>query len=511
MDTIWKFLGILLVSVLTYLSYGHIAYENLLKAPILLLNQTSGVANKGLPKGLKISGLSMDVADIVGRIQQELQYSSKTITKLEQELQDIKKNYTNENKLTIIDSRSINYFDQIKQLDNCKTVFFHISQTMFLNVLGPNIYTVHSNNCTLFTTRAIRSEDFIGLKCQEGLLYPYIGVQHNNISGPKSVYHLQTGYLDLNESASNRFENQSNMVNVGFMHVVKNAKLTAPGDFITGNYYISITRCWKAYRPSFKATSKTYDKVFSISQYWGGGYYHFTNEDLPRIVFAIPFLLENQDIKVHVSSPNGFVRAFLTELGIDKTRLVSGHIHARVAYIPGGSSCGMAPVIPVNILSMFLRATLKYEQKRDTIVLIKRSAKRWFNNHNSILKMLKSIAEKSHLSVKVFGDRPPPTIPESRKLFNRAIMVVAPHGAGLSNIIFSQPGTCVVEGLCYEANKVNHCYKHLAQVLGHIYHGVVPKTQCMQMEPKDLAPSVDQCLKKIRETDEKGKKETIHI
>ena len=158
------------------------------------------------------------------------------------------------------------------------------------------------------------------------------------------------------------------MVNVGYMHVVKNAKLTAPGDFITESSYISITRSQKAYRPSFKVTFKSYDKVFTISQYWGEGIYQFTNEDLPQIVFAIPFLLENQDTKIHVSSPNGFVQAFLAELGINKTRLVSGHIQAKIAYIPGYLSCGVALVIFVYILPMFFRAMLKYEQKRDTMI-----------------------------------------------------------------------------------------------------------------------------------------------
>ena len=494
---IWMVLVPLLVGTGT-LTYVHLTNKFLSVSH----RKNAFLANNRTIKGLEISGLSL--VDKIRKVQKELYYFSKSITLLDQEIHDIKNNITDKKNLTIINSLSSDYFDKLKRLENCETIFFHISKALFLNILGPTIYAVHSNDCKSFTTRAVISQNFIDLKCQEGPLYPYVDTQDNNTLGSKLVPSLQTGYLVLNKRASDNYVNQSKLVDVGFMHVVKNANLTAFGDFITGNSYISITRCSKLYRQSFKATSKPYDKVFSISQYWGNGYYHFTNEDLPRIIFALQFLQQNKDVKIHVSSQNRFVHGLLTELGINKTRIVSGDVQARTAYIPGGSACGVAPVIPVHILSMFLRSKSQQVQKRDTIVLIKRSAKRWFSNHTSILAMLKATAGKYHLTVKIFDDRQIPTIPNSRKLFDRAIMVVAPHGAGLSNIIFSQPGTCVVEGLCYEANKVNHCYKHLAQVLGHIYHGVVPKTQCMQMEPKDLAPSVDQCLGRTTKAERKG-------
>ena len=486
---IWMFWSILLIIGLTYLSLTYITNEMCLS-----FNETSRLCNIGTPKKHYISGISMDVVENVRKVQQELHYSIKTITKLEQDLHHIKKYDTDDNKLSVIVSDSKDFFEQIKGLENCKTVFFSVSKKVFFNVLG-KMYAAHSNDCRLFITKSINNQDILDLQCQEGPLYPYVGIQDNNTVQSKLIYKLQTGFLEWNRNTSYDYEKNSNVIDVGFMHVVKNAKLTAYGDFITGNSLIYITQCRKPFRPNFNAAAKLYDKVFSISQYWGENYYHFTNENLPRIVFALQFLLQNEDIKIHTSSQSSFVQVLLAELGINKTRLVSGDIQAKTAYIPGGLACGTSSVTHIKILSMFLRAKLKYEQKRDTIVLIQRSSKRWFKNHNSILKMLESTAEKFHLAVKVFGDRPLPTILESQKLFNRAIMVVGPHGAGISNIIFSQPGTCVIEGLCYDStNRNNHCYKHLAQVLGHIYHGVVFKKQCMQLEPKDLTLSVDQCL-----------------
>ena len=62
-------------------------------------------------------------------------------------------------------------------------------------------------------------------------------------------------------------------------------------------------------------------------------------------------------------------------------------------------------------------------------------------------------------------------------LFNSAVIVVGPHGAGLSNILFSEPGTFVIEGVC-NLPHVNLCFQRLAHVLGHRYHGVTSRGGC---------------------------------
>ncbi len=56
-------------------------------------------------------------------------------------------------------------------------------------------------------------------------------------------------------------------------------------------------------------------------------------------------------------------------------------------------------------------------------------------------------------------------------------MVVGPHGAGLSNILFSQAGTVIIEMSCALLPK---CYMDMAQTLGHPYVGLLStkKTEC---------------------------------
>ena len=102
-------------------------------------------------------------------------------------------------------------------------------------------------------------------------------------------------------------------------------------------------------------------------------------------------------------------------------------------------------------------------QVRDTIVLIQRSHKRFFNYHDDIKKMLTKYANELNLRMFVFNDRDLPPATVTRDIFNRALVIVAPHGAGESNIVFSQQGTVLIEGLCYAHGKLNLCYQVMTE------------------------------------------------
>ena len=65
--------------------------------------------------------------------------------------------------------------------------------------------------------------------------------------------------------------------------------------------------------------------------------------------------------------------------------------------------------------------------------------------------------------------------------------MVAPHGAGEANLIFIQAGTLLIEGLCYDSDKLeNLCYRNMDQALGLRYFGLIYKHQCMKTKPEEI-------------------------
>ena len=240
-------------------------------------------------------------------------------------------------------------------------------------------------------------------------------------------------------------------------------------------------------------------QVFTISLFWGTGFYHGVVEDISRVAPYSVFLANNPGIKIHVSGTNSFTKGILKDLGVSADRLVTGVVEARVVYQPMGSPCGFGTFSPLQVLSMLTRRSVVSSAPRDIILLIKRSTRRWFNKHGGILNMLINKAGLFNSSVVVYDDKAIPSLETTKKLFDRAFLIVAPHGAGLSNMVFARPGTIIVEGLCC-GNQVNLCYQALSEILGHRHYGVTRPGDCFKVLPEELQPAVEFALKAFHDT-----------
>ena len=94
-----------------------------------------------------------------------------------------------------------------------------------------------------------------------------------------------------------------------------------------------------------------------------------------------------------------------------------------------------------------------------------------------IEKAMQQVAEDFNLTYTLFTDDPVPSLNITMQWFHGAALVVGPHGAGLSNLYFSRPGTFVVEGVC-NVPHTSLCFRQLALVLGHRWHGIVSSGGC---------------------------------
>jgi hypothetical protein len=286
-------------------------------------------------------------------------------------------------------------------------------------------------------------------------------------------------------------------------------------------------------RPAYKSYSYTsrgirhVEEVFVISQYWGEGFYHSTAEDIPRMALYLEFLRVNTHIKIHAISYN-LIKNMLKLFGINhKSRVVGGTVRADIVYLPRGGGCGgsracylslqvMASAFrnppndvigptsdspskqavdantpPYSVKAKDVKHISSAKNQLTNIVLIRRRSKRYLSNHDDVYDLLQKIAKDFGLQVIVFGDRPLPAFNKTLSMYQNAVAVVAPHGAGLSNIVFAPPGTTVIEVLV--KHSVNLCYMTLSYYLGHRYHGMLSKSNSNAL--KANIPYLDNVLR----------------
>ena len=116
-------------------------------------------------------------------------------------------------------------------------------------------------------------------------------------------------------------------------------------------------------------------------------------------------------------------------------------------------------------------------QPRNRLILIRRSGSRRFTEQNRIEEVLERAAGDYNLTYTLFIDNPTPSLNDTMMMFHSAVMIVAPVGAGEINMLFSQPGTYIVEGVC-NLPHVNMCFQWLAHILGHHWHGITSRGGC---------------------------------
>ena len=237
-----------------------------------------------------------------------------------------------------------------------------------------------------------------------------------------------------------------------------------------------------------------------MSQFFGAEYFHVLVESLPRLAPFVQFLKDNLNIKIHIFGlSHSYLHELFSHFDISEDRFITGLIRARVLYLPQSGPCFGALVFNNRMQSMIHRSKIiTSPQSRRSIILIKRSKKRFFQHHNAILAALQEVAKEfGNYDVEVFSDNPLPTQAETTAMFNRAFMVVAPHGAGESNLHFSEPGTILVEGLCPH---LILCYRNHMHGLGHRYYGIYLKDRkCFNFTPEDILKPVRKYLEIINE------------
>lgn len=197
----------------------------------------------------------------------------------------------------------------------------------------------------------------------------------------------------------------------------------------------------------------------------GNNYFHWLFDILPRYE-----LLSDQSIDAYyVANENRFQQAYLLKAGIPPHRIINAgkhnHIQAKTLFVPSlpGNTGN-----PTPRSCQFLRSISGCEKwsggKRRIYLTRNDGGRRRIINENEITPLLE------HYGFEYIA---PATlsVEQQIRLFAEAEVIIGPHGAALSNLVYANPGTRVIE--FFSPDYVNVCYWALADLCQLEYYYLV--------------------------------------
>jgi hypothetical protein len=244
----------------------------------------------------------------------------------------------------------------------------------------------------------------------------------------------------------------------------RHAAIVTPDDAILGDVSLEVDQVvtgdpWKPQLltrvklPSMRHHDET---VAVISSLWGEGFFHWFYDALPRLE-----LLHRAGIqadKYIVNTDFEFQRQSLELLGISPDKWIAAsskmHLEARHLIVPSlPGPMGTLPRWSSEFLRRQILPQIQAGPKRRLYISRQKAKRRRLANPEEIEPLLESYGFEA-----VFLEEM--SLAQQAALFAGASAVVAPHGAGLSNLVFCPPEIPVIE--LFSPHYLVPCYWNLA-------------------------------------------------
>jgi len=212
---------------------------------------------------------------------------------------------------------------------------------------------------------------------------------------------------------------------------------------------------------------KHYDASLAvISAPGGAGYYHWMFDVLPRIGLLNKAGFGNEKIDYYVVNQLAypFHIESLNIFGVAPSKIIESnlklHIKARYLYVP--SLPGISGYVPKSscelIRKMFLinDGNNTFTEYPNIYVGRGNVDMRVVINESEVIELVKKYGFR-------YVEMDGLSILEQSKIFNSSKVVIAPHGAALTNLVFCDAGTKVIE--IFSPNYLLGCYWHLSSQL----------------------------------------------
>lgn len=204
-----------------------------------------------------------------------------------------------------------------------------------------------------------------------------------------------------------------------------------------------------------KPTIFSIQVLADVNYRWCTEYYHFLTEVLPNTLF----LYAREPVSVVMCTKSKFTEEMFRWFGINVPIVERNYPIMSRALVPF-VECGNPSREKIEILRSVVESKLTFEC---TIgILIHRHKNRVVSNEDELFEECKQ--KFPHLNWVIFDVLSPN---DTALLFSKAAVIVAPHGAGLTNMIFSKRGISIYEFM--PLDEPNICYWHLSEMLGNNY------------------------------------------
>ncbi len=215
-------------------------------------------------------------------------------------------------------------------------------------------------------------------------------------------------------------------------------------------------------------TQKLYDKIISIAGHWTYGIWHFPMEALVGLR-----LIDNFDnTYLHIAEKNNFCLQWLKlyNSNITHDKILDGAVFAKELWLPELGRCGNPYFEQIIWLKETINHAITPQNENNLFILIKRNKKRIVKNHDIIEKICKNYCEKNNFVFYLHDDLFLPPLKTQLEIFNKAKIIIGPHGGGGVNLISTKEKTYFIEFL--NEQDINLCYARLAHLLNVNYFGI---------------------------------------
>jgi hypothetical protein len=212
------------------------------------------------------------------------------------------------------------------------------------------------------------------------------------------------------------------------------------------------------------------DTAITIARRRGGAIYHAPIDIISSLVHVNSSLVWNDSVYLHVHTQTAYVKEWLSIVGINSDRLISGGFRAKWLYVPELRTENPSRVQLTWLQQMVWKGIGFPDLAKRNLLIVSKRGHRGISNHGGVMQLAKEYAATHGLEVYIHGAKKLPPVKEQLELFSRAVMVLAPHGAGELNIIASLPGACIVEMFPWYYH--DKSLVRLITLLGHHYTGI---------------------------------------